>query len=413
MPISKSAPKPITSTRIATKVRNSPEVDKLVADVLALAASGSKLEDVFWEKKLFDCLNRLLVNQNQVVLDLALDQTFKSQTSAFEILADAIETSSESMVYEFDGKTFDVMLLAIPIIAQTRYAIPSGPIRTGLIAEMVEYLKEYILVKDIHLSIVPWLYSIDQIPQSHCRTRQLLDKMAKSAVEQADVVYQLKEMPETIQVLAAPRFILCAVAVEQANPMFIWQAEEQHRMERGIALKHWQEEMGSVLSELLPGCEYELMLPDAFFTNCREADKRVRPLSLTAAVNYLESTLGVTPAELSCVVAPFGQEITDEFRISFAIKGHPEIIYGVVWPLYDRETVSIDDMELGNSGNTTIDLISDTLHQAGVGDVFKHAMLFTPETCEDCGVPLFPNRSAEVVHAEMPEDTPAQQLLFH
>ena len=43
MPISKSAPKPITSTRIATKVRNSPEVDKLVAEVLALAASGSKL----------------------------------------------------------------------------------------------------------------------------------------------------------------------------------------------------------------------------------------------------------------------------------------------------------------------------------------------------------------------------------
>jgi hypothetical protein len=48
-----------------------------------------------------------------------------------------------------------------------------------------------------------------------------------------------------------------------------------------------------------------------------------------------------------------------------------------------------------------------------VVDVFKHAMLFTPESCEDCGVPLFPNRSAEVVHAEMPLDTPAQQLLFH
>ena len=167
------------------------------------------------------------------------------------------------------------------------------------------------------------------------------------------------------------------------------------------------------MSELLPGCEYELLLPDAFFTNCREADKKVRPLSLTAAVNYLESTLGVTPAELSCVVAPFGQEITDEFRISFALKGHPEIIYGVVWPLYDRETVSMDDIEMGGSGNATIDLISDTLHLAGVGDVFKHAMLFTPEMCEDCGVPLFPNRSAEVVHAEMPEDTPAQQLLFH
>ena len=285
--------------------------------------------------------------------------------------------------------------------------------RTGLIAETVEYLKDLVLAKQIHLSIVPWLYSIDQIPQSHSQTRVLLEKMAKSAVEQSDVVYQLKEMPETIPVLADPRFILCAVGVLKGDPMFIWQSEEQIRVERGLALKRWQVAMHSVLTEVLPGCEFEVLLPDAFFTNCREADKKVRPLSLTAAVNYLESTLGVTPVELSCVVAAFGSEITDEFRISFSIKGHPEVIYGVVWPLYDRETVSLDDIESGGSGNTTIELISDTLHEAGVGDVFKHAMLFTPEMCEDCGVPLFPNRSAEVVHAEMPEDTPAQQLLFH
>jgi len=413
MPISKSTPKTSSVSRISTKVRNTPEVEKLVADVLALAASGSKVEDNFWETKLFERLNRLLSNQNQAVLDAGLDQTFKSQTAAFEILADAIETSAESMLYEFDGKTYEVLLLAIPIIAQTRYAIPSGPMRTGLIAETVEYLKDLVLAKQIHLSIVPWLYSIDQIPQSHSQTRVLLEKMAKSAVEQSDVVYQLKEMPETIPVLADPRFILCAVGVLKGDPMFIWQSEEQIRVERGLALKRWQVAMHSVLTEVLPGCEFEVLLPDAFFTNCREADKKVRPLSLTAAVNYLESTLGVTPVELSCVVAAFGSEITDEFRISFSIKGHPEVIYGVVWPLYDRETVSLDDIESGGSGNTTIELISDTLHEAGVGDVFKHAMLFTPEMCEDCGVPLFPNRSAEVVHAEMPEDTPAQQLLFH
>ena len=155
------------------------------------------------------------------------------------------------------------------------------------------------------------------------------------------------------------------------------------------------------------------MIPDAFYTNCRDADKRVRPLSLKAAVNYLETTLGLKPSELSCIVAPFGSEIADEFRISFAIKGHPDIIYGVVWPLYDRESVSSEDIEAGGDRDVTIQLISSTLVEAGVGDVFKHAMLFTPEMCEDCGVPLFPNRSAEVVHAQMPIDTPAQQILFH
>ena len=85
----------------------------------------------------------------------------------------------------------------------------------------------------------------------------------------------------------------------------------------------------------------------------------------------------------------------------------------MVWPLYDRESIDPEDIDGGSGRNSTIRLIADTLHEAGVVDVFKHAMLFTPESCEDCGVPLFPNRSAEVVHAEMPLDTPAQQLLFH
>lgn len=412
MPTTKPASKTLTATRVAPKARLTPEVEKLVNEVVALANSGSKVEDNFWEKKLFERLNRIMTQNHQTVLDAALDQAFKSQTAAFEILADAIETTAESITYVFAEKTYDVLLLAIPVIAQTRYAIPSGPIRTGLIAETVEYLKDLIFEKNIHLSIIPWLYSIDQIPQTHCQTRVLLQNMAQSAVEQTDVVYELKEMPETIPVLADPRFILCAVAAEQGQAMFVWQAEDAHRVLRSLALKRWQGVMQSVASELLPGCEFEILLPDAFFTNCREADKRVRPLSLTAAVNYLESSLGIKPADLSCVIAPFGHEVTDEFRIAFAIKGQPDIIYGVIWPLYDRETVAMDDMD-ANSGHSTIHLISDTLHEAGVGDVFKHAMLFTPESCEDCGVPLFPNRSAEVVHAEMPEDTPTQQLLFH
>jgi hypothetical protein len=413
MTTQKSSLKSLSSARIVPKTRVSPELEKLVADVLALAASGSKVEDNFWEKKLFERLNRLLTHQHQAILDAALDQTFKSQTPAFEILADAIETAAESMVYESQNTKYDVLLVAIPIIAQTRYAIPSGSMKTRLVAETVEHLKAFVLSNEAKLSIVPWLYSIDQIPQSHTHTRQLMEKMAQSAVDQTDVTYELKGMPETVHVLADPRFILCAVATQQGKPMFVWQEDEVERVERNISQKRWQASMHPVLSELLPGCEFELMLPDAFFTNCREADKRVRPLSLIAAVNYLESTLGVSPVELSCVIAPFGKEITDEFRISFAIKGHPEIIYGVVWPLYDREMVSTEDIDNGGHSNSTIELISDTLHVAGVGDVFKHAMLFTPEMCEDCGVPLFANRSADIVHAEMPTDTPAQQLLFH
>jgi hypothetical protein len=241
----------------------------------------------------------------------------------------------------------------------------------------------------------------------------VLQQMAKSAIEQSDLRYELKNMPETIAVLADPRFIICTITTLLGHPMFLWQAEDGVRVERSSVLKQWQQATHSNFARLLPGCEFEVMLPDAFFTNCREADKRIRPLSLRAAINYLETTLELSPTELSCVVAAFGAEVADEFRISFSIKGHPDIIYGVVWPLYDRESIDPEDIDGGSGRNSTTRLIADTLHEAGVVDVFKHAMLFTPESCEDCGVPLFPNRSAEVVHAEMPLDTPAQQLLFH
>jgi hypothetical protein len=207
--------------------------------------------------------------------------------------------------------------------------------------------------------------------------------------------------------------MMAAIAVKKGGPLFRWQEDDSRCLERSQALKEWQTAITPSLIQILPGCEFDLMLPDAYFTNCREADKRVRPLSLKAAINYLCSVLTVDPADLSCVIGAFGQEVADEFRVSFGLHGSSEIIYGVVWPLFDRESVTMD--ELGDSPveGSTLWVISDTLKAAGIQDIFRHAMLFEPEMCEDCGVPLFPDRSGEVVHAEMPEDTPNQHPLFH
>jgi hypothetical protein len=258
-------------------------VEKLVLEVLSLASSGSKVEDSFWESKIFQRLTRLLKGHYQTVVDSALDITFKSQTSAFEILADAAETVAESMVYEHEGTVYDVLLVSIPIIAQTKYSIPYGAISMNTAATIVDSLNHFVVAKNTKLSLAPWLYSIDQIPQSHCQTRQLLEKMALCAIRQTDLSYQLKEMPETIAVLADPRFILCAIATPQGEPIFVWQEDEPNHVERSQCLKNWQEAIRPTITGLLPGCEFEVMLPDAFYTNCRDADKRVRPLSLKAA----------------------------------------------------------------------------------------------------------------------------------
>lgn len=393
--------------------RISPESERLVADSISLAASGSQLEDRFWEGRLRNRLLKLLKSHHQNVIDTALDQTFRINSVAFEVLADTAETLAESMSFDHEGKTWDALLIAMPIVAHTRYQIPSGTLPVEIVEFAAAAMQKSIIAEGGQLAIIPWLYSIDQMPHSHSQTHALLQTLAMAAVSGGEIKLELRDMSETIAVLADPRFILAVIAAPHDQAIFRWQMDSPQRQERGVSLIEWQSAMYESLVKLLPGCEFELLLPEAYFTNCRLADKHVRPLSIRAAVNFLESTLGALPAGLSCVVGAFGEEQADEYRIGFALKGSSEVIYGVIWPLYDRENVLSDALNDVSDEESPIKRICDALHDSGVEDVFRHAVLFSPELCDDCGAPLFPDRQGEVVHAEMPEDSPSQQPLFH
>ena len=403
----------MTVHRSKSSQRASPEAERLVADAISLAASGSQIEDRFWEGRLSARLLKLMTSQNQNVIDAALDQTFRINTVAFEVLADCAETLAESQTMTIDQDSWDVLLLALPIVAHTRYQIQSGPLPVKVIESVALAMHSSIAASDTRLAIVPWLYSIDQMPHSHCQTRILTEALGTAAITASEMKLELRNMSETIAVLADPRFIIAAIAAPSGSPLFRWQAEPPVRQERGVSLIEWQTAMREPISSLLPGCEFDLLLPEAYFTNCRLADKQVRPLSIRAAVNFLETAVGAEPNGLSCVVGAFGEEQADEYRISFSLKGSPDVMYGVIWPMYDRETVSNDALNDINDDESPIKKICDALKEAGVEDVFRHAVLFSPELCDDCGAPLFPDRHGEVVHAEMPEDTPTQQPLFH
>ena len=399
--------------RSKTSQRSSPEAERLVADSISLAASGSRLEDQFWEGRLRARLMRLLKSHHQNIIDLALDATFKINTVAFEVLADSAETLAESITIQHEDQAWDCLLIAMPIVAHTRYQIPSGPLPSQVIEATAAALQSSVAADGTRLAIIPWLYSIDQMPHSHTQTLTLLETLAKAAVLGGEMKLELRDMSETIAVLADPRFIIAVIAAPSSQPLFRWQAELPQRQERGVSLMGWQAAMQEPISALLPGCEFELLLPEAYFTNCRLADKQVRPLSIRAAVNFLETTLSLSPAGLSCVVAAFGEDQADEYRISFSLKGSVDVIYGVIWPLYDRENVPSDALNDVSNEDSLVKRICDALNESGVEDVFRHAMLFAPELCDDCGAPLFPDRLGEIVHAEMPEDTPSQQPLFH
>jgi hypothetical protein len=230
----------MSSYRPKNSPRMSPEAERLVSDALSLAASGSRVEDIFWETKLMDRLLRLLHAQNQNAIESALDQTLKINPIAFDSLAENAETLAESLTLEQDGKSWDVVLIAIPIIARTRYSIPSGKLSSESITATGNLLHDQIVAQDALIALVPWLYSIDQMPHSHCQTRLLLEKLASAAVNSGEIKLELRDMPETIPVLADPRYIVGAVAAPSGGPIFRWQEDIPRRQERSVCLQNWQ-----------------------------------------------------------------------------------------------------------------------------------------------------------------------------
>ena len=69
----------------------------------------------------------------------------------------------------------------------------------------------------------------------------------------------------------------------------------------------------------------------------READRRVRPLSLRAAISWLEGAVNLEASQLRAVVAGCGESRIDEYRIGFTARNSNDVYYGCVWPLYGRE----------------------------------------------------------------------------
>ncbi|MCS6764906.1 MAG: DUF2863 family protein [Candidatus Protistobacter heckmanni] len=395
--------------RSKPKQRLSSDADQLVGQALALSASGSRLEDAFWEGKLSARISRLLKNGSQASIDAALDHLYRHNIDAYEALAELSQALAESITVEHEGAQWQVLLLACPILAHTRYAIPSGTIKGELALSLSAHLRAHVLARDARLALAPYLYSIDQLPRNHAEVSSLLGRLSLSAVSGATPKLDLKDLPETAPVLADPRYLLAAVAVPAGGALYRWQEESSDYAERSACFEQWRDQSRPLLSVLLPGCEFDLLLPDAFFISCREADRQIRPLTIQAAVNYLQATLSLSPAGISAVIGSFGEERTDEYRIAFTAKGDRDVIYGVVWPLYDGEDGNGD---IGDRNNP-LGQINEHLRACGVEDISVHSALLEPDYCEDCGTPLYVDRAGELVHAEMPDDAPSQQPLFH
>ena len=400
---------------------------RLVTFAQAIVQAASRLEERSWEHSLDTQLQKLLKTGHQDTIDNTLGNLFKEDLNAYDVLMDGVEAVSESTVVLHDDVRHDALLVAVPILAWTRFSIASGSIGAEALGVLSTHFAAHLLADGTKMAMAPTLYSIDQLPRSHVETYAKTQKLAQAALKGSTLKPSTKE-PETAPFLADTRYLLVAVVAPAGSPLFRWQVpalQNDFIVERSAALDQWRVQATPTIARLLPGCGLELLLPEAYYVACREADKLIRPVSVRAAVHYLTHTLAIEPSELRAVIAGFGEESADgqvdEYRIAFTLRQAPEVIYGIVWPLYgqeDEDGTPIEGLiQVGiaalDKQKTPVDEIVEHLNAAGITQIKRHAERYVGEYCDDCGAPLFADPVGELAHAEMPEDTPQGTEHFH
>ncbi len=387
-------------SRFARRGALNREAEQLARLAAGLAVSSSRIEDAFWEDRLAAAVDRQLRTGNEETLNLALDHLFGANGRAYDALADLIESRAESGVLGTGGGEFDVALFAAPLLAWSRFTIPSGSLTAGTLAVARTQLQAHVLASGAKFALADFLFSPDQLPRGFVETYRLANQLAKAASEGRDAHIDPRQLPETTRFISDTRYLIGAVATPRGQALFRWQEEDGSREQ---AATQWAAQGGAALQPLFTGCALEPLLPDAFHAACRNADQGLRIYALRAAVAFLQTVLNVRPQQLRAVVAPFHEERLEEYRIGFTQADASQVVHGVVWPLLGAEDETSD----------CVNQIEAVLEEAGVGSVITLEHRFPLEFCDDCGMPMYPTPEGETSHAELPEDLPQAPAHLH
>lgn len=376
--------------RIHSKHRMNRDAERLVWLAQGLAESGSRVEDAYWEAELQQLIGRLLDTGQEESINLALDRLSETQGRGYDELADFVESVAEGELMATPDGPRHLLLIALPVLTWSRYSIPARRLPAEVVTALTNQLGAHVLATGVRCTLANHLYSPDQLPYGYAQTRRYAESLWQALREGRAFQEDASRLAEAVPYISDVRYVLGAVMVEPGRPVFRWDEADGNRDE---SLQLWRAQGGANLQTVLPGCGYELLLPDAYFAAWRRADREGRPYSLRAAVAYLQAVLDIQPGALRAVAAPFYDRRLEEWRVSFALQRQGEVLHGVVWPLLGAEDETSD----------TAGEIEQSLKAAGVGEVVVLQQRFALEYCEDCGAPLFANAEGEVVHAEMPE----------
>lgn len=386
--------------RATRRSRHTAEAEELIRLASGLSSSCTLLEDRFWQEALMRQVNEILANEEEETLNTALDTLAQTDTLAWNELADIVEACSESRLLQIDGREWDALLIAVPILSWSRYAIPSGPLGRELLQNLRTHLSAHVLARDAKLSLVNFLFSPDQLPQGYCNTAKLCTLLSELVAKNGTLDLDPKQQPETKAFLSDTRYVLGVIAVPRSNPFFRWQEKDG---ERGEAELQWKKQGGNAIQPLFAGCAFEPLTPLSYFAAWRDADRASRAYSVRATVSFLQLSLNIEPRQITAVVASCHGHRLEEYRVGFMLRGGEQVVHGVVWPLMDGEDEQTD----------CVGEIESVLRECGVTEIIVHDHAFPLDYCDDCGAPLYPNVEGELLHTEMPEEAKEQPRHLH
>lgn len=386
--------------RFISRARHSADADTLGKLARRLAESANRLEDRLWERRLVELLNDRLNRGFDNDIDAALDELAKTHPRAYDDLADLAESCAESTQIQIDGKPHDALLLAVPLLAWSRYKLPTAALAPALVDSVRAQLAGHLAAADTRVAVADYLFSIDQLPESFGEVWDVAHRLFEAAAQDARMKVDPKSLREPVAMLADTRYLLAAIVAPQGQALFHWQETGVDPDAKIAALTAFREQTGNALQPMLTGCRYRMLSPNAFHAALRQADRDLREFSLEAAVSYLKLAYDLAPQGLQATVAAFedkrsGREF--ELRVGIGASSDDDsVIEGIVWPLLgDEEEKAQEDIETA-------------LRALGITRITTHAQRFPLEYCDDCGAPIFPNPAGHAVHAEPPEESEEQ-----
>jgi hypothetical protein len=383
--------------RLISRARTSASAGSLAKLARRLSESGSRIEDRLWERRLVEAINDRLARGFADDIDAALEELSRTQARAYDDLADLAESCAESATVEVDGKPHDALLLAVPLLAWSRYRLPATTLSATVVDAIGAHVAGHLAARGTRIAVADYLYSIDQLPESFGEVYDAAQKLFEACVAGKRLKIDGKSLREPVMMLADTRYVLAAIVAPQGAPLYHWQETGVDPDSKTAATNAFREQVGGALAPLMTGCRFRVLAANAFHAALRQADRDLREFSLEAAVSYLKLAYDMAPNTLQATFAAFEDKQVEEVRIGIGPAGNDDaVIEGVVWPL------------LGDEEDRAQEEIDAALRKLGVTRVTAHAHRFPLEYCDDCGAPMFPNPAGHAAHAEAPEDAEEQ-----